>query len=103
MSQHATEVAAGERFEFGKNWAWFLQTLNDEKIARGGGLAQEHAGDGEPGRQELSRHRLGQRLVQPGGAAAGARVHSFDYDPNSVGCTAELKRRYYPDDDHVDG
>src|SRR5271169_1283545 len=32
MSQHATEVAAGERFEFGKNWAWFLETLNDEKI-----------------------------------------------------------------------
>ena len=32
MSQHATEVATGERFEFGKNWAWFLETLNDEKI-----------------------------------------------------------------------
>jgi 2-polyprenyl-6-hydroxyphenyl methylase/3-demethylubiquinone-9 3-methyltransferase len=28
----------------------------------------------------------------------GARVHSFDYDPNSVGCTQELKRRYFPDD-----
>jgi 2-polyprenyl-6-hydroxyphenyl methylase/3-demethylubiquinone-9 3-methyltransferase len=29
----------------------------------------------------------------------GARVHSFDYDPNSVGCTEELKHRYYADDD----
>ena len=28
----------------------------------------------------------------------GARVLSFDFDPDSVGCTAELKRRYYPDD-----
>ena len=28
----------------------------------------------------------------------GARVHSFDYDPQSVTCTAELKRRYFPDD-----
>jgi len=28
----------------------------------------------------------------------GARVHSFDYDPQSVTCTGELKRRYFPDD-----
>jgi 2-polyprenyl-6-hydroxyphenyl methylase/3-demethylubiquinone-9 3-methyltransferase len=29
----------------------------------------------------------------------GARVHAFDYDPASVACTAELRRRYYPADD----
>jgi 2-polyprenyl-6-hydroxyphenyl methylase/3-demethylubiquinone-9 3-methyltransferase len=29
----------------------------------------------------------------------GARVHSFDYDPNSFACTAELKRRYFPGDE----
>lgn len=28
----------------------------------------------------------------------GASVHSFDYDPQSVACTAELKHRYFPDD-----
>ena len=28
----------------------------------------------------------------------GAKVHSFDYDPHSVACTLELKRRYFPDD-----
>ena len=28
----------------------------------------------------------------------GARVHSFDFDPQSVACTAELKRRYAADD-----
>ena len=28
----------------------------------------------------------------------GALVHSFDYDPDSVGCTRELKRRYFPED-----
>jgi len=25
----------------------------------------------------------------------GARVHSFDFDNDSVACTAELKRRYF--------
>jgi SAM-dependent methyltransferase len=28
----------------------------------------------------------------------GARVHSFDFDPLSVACTMELKRRYFPND-----
>jgi 2-polyprenyl-6-hydroxyphenyl methylase/3-demethylubiquinone-9 3-methyltransferase len=28
----------------------------------------------------------------------GAHVFSFDYDPRSVACTAELRRRYHPDD-----
>ncbi|RME33048.1 MAG: class I SAM-dependent methyltransferase, partial [Gammaproteobacteria bacterium] len=28
----------------------------------------------------------------------GAQVHSFDYDPESVACTAELRRRFAPDD-----
>jgi len=30
----------------------------------------------------------------------GARVHSFDYDPQSVACTAELKRRYFEGDEN---
>ena len=28
----------------------------------------------------------------------GAKVRSFDFDPQSVGCTRELKKRYYADD-----
>ena len=28
----------------------------------------------------------------------GAYVHSFDYDINSVACTTELKRQYFPND-----
>lgn len=28
----------------------------------------------------------------------GARVHSFDFDPDSVACTRELKQRFFPGD-----
>ena len=28
----------------------------------------------------------------------GATVRSFDFDPQSVACTRELRRRYFPDD-----
>jgi SAM-dependent methyltransferase len=98
MSQHATEVAAGERFEFGKNWAWFLETLNDEKI--------EEAVKSLQGMLETDRLAgmsfldigSGSGLFSLAARKLGARVHSFDYDPQSVGCTAELKRRYFPDD-----
>jgi len=32
MTGHAAEVASSERFEFGANWAQFLNVLNDERI-----------------------------------------------------------------------
>ena len=34
MDSHAVEVAQGERFEFGKNWASFLTSLTDRRIAQ---------------------------------------------------------------------
>jgi SAM-dependent methyltransferase len=30
----------------------------------------------------------------------GATVHSFDFDPQSVACAQELRRRYFPGDEH---
>lgn len=98
MTEHATEVASGERFEFGANWAKFLNVLNDERIA----LAEQSL------RNMLGINDLqGKRFLDIGSGSGlfslvarrlGATVHSFDYDPQSVACTAELKRRYYPDD-----
>lgn len=32
VSEHAKEVARGERFKFGENWSRFLKVLNDERI-----------------------------------------------------------------------
>src|SRR5208283_4665863 len=99
MSQHATEVATGERFEFGKNWERFLQTLNDDKIQE---AIQSLTSNLET--QSLANRSFldigsGSGLFSLAARRLGARVHSFDYDPHSVACTAELKRRYFPDDD----
>lgn len=95
---HAREIARGERFEFGGNWASFLSVLDDDRIAaaerglqrmlqveRLDGLSFLDIGSGS-GLSSLAARRL------------GARVHSFDYDPQSVACTAELRRRYFPGD-----
>jgi 2-polyprenyl-6-hydroxyphenyl methylase/3-demethylubiquinone-9 3-methyltransferase len=98
MNQHAAEVSAGGRFEFGKNWAWFLQTLNDEKIAEA-----EQSLKGRLHVENLSGKSFldigsGSGLFSLAARRLGARVYSFDYDPHSVNCTAELKRRYFPND-----
>ena len=99
MSNHATEVQQGRRFEFGTNWARFLSVLNDERI--------EEA--------KISLRRMlnvesleGKTFVDVGSGSGlfslaarllGAKVHSFDYDPQSVACAVELKRRYFSGDD----
>src|SRR5512145_1920359 len=95
---HAEEVARGERFEFGKNWRRFLEGVRDEQIVTAesslkrmlemdslAGLSFLDIGSGS-GLFSLAARRL------------GARVHSFDFDPNSVACTKELRRRYFPED-----
>ncbi len=98
LDRHAAEVQHGERFEFGKNWRRFLATLNDERIA----LAEQSlrkflAADRLDGRSFLDIGS-GSGLFSLAARRLGAMVRSFDYDPHSVACTTELRRRYFPND-----
>src|SRR5437588_7852716 len=98
MSTNAIEIARGERFEFGKNWSRFLALFDDGRIAR----AEESL------KQMLEVENLeGQSFLDIGSGSGlfslaarrlGARVHSLDYDPHSVACTKELRRRYFNND-----
>lgn len=95
---HRAEVEAGNRFEFGANWARFLDVLDDGRIA----VAEQSL------RDMLEVDSLaGLRFLDAGSGSGlfslvarrlGATVHSFDFDPASVACTRELRRRYFPDD-----
>ena len=98
LDRHADEVARGERFEFGKNWARFLALVDDQRIA----LAELSLGE-MLGRARLDGIRFldigsGSGLFSLAARRLGAEVCSFDYDPHSVACTRELKSRYRPDD-----
>ncbi|HEY2847681.1 MAG TPA: class I SAM-dependent methyltransferase [Pyrinomonadaceae bacterium] len=96
--QHSTEVASGERFEFGKNWAAFLAVLDDERITK----AEESL------KQMLDVETLegktfldigsGSGLFSLAARRLGAKVHSFDYDGSSFACTQELRNRYFAND-----
>jgi SAM-dependent methyltransferase len=98
MSTHAAEIQAGQRFEFGKNWLRFLSVLNDHRILQAEqSLAKALRRDSLDGLTFLDIGS-GSGLFSLAARRLGARVHSFDFDPSSVACTAELRRRYFPGD-----
>src|SRR5579871_3052389 len=98
-SEHQAEVGRGKRFEFGANWSRFLTVLNDERIAQA-----ETSLRGALGVQSLAGKTFvdvgsGSGLFSLAARRLGASVHSFDYDPESVACTRELRSRYFPNDE----
>src|SRR3712207_1360016 len=97
-STHAAEVARGDRFEFGENWSRFLELLDDGRIARAEeSLKTMLEVESLEGKSFLDIGS-GSGLFSLAARRLGARVHSFDYDPQSVACTMELRRRFFPED-----
>jgi 2-polyprenyl-6-hydroxyphenyl methylase/3-demethylubiquinone-9 3-methyltransferase len=92
---------AAVRFPFGRNWASFLEVLSEDRI-----VEAERSLDRMIGRERIAGASFldvgsGSGLFSLAAVRLGAaRVHSFDFDPQSVGCTRELRRRYYPDAAH---
>jgi 2-polyprenyl-3-methyl-5-hydroxy-6-metoxy-1,4-benzoquinol methylase len=95
---HKREVDKGERFEFGKNWRQFLRMLDDTRVS------QAEASLASMLRERTLRGRTfldigsGSGLFSLAARRLGARVHSFDYDADSVACAHELRRRFFPGD-----
>jgi len=99
MRSEPTRSTKEGRFGFGENWARYVELVDDERIA----TAEQSLMD----RLEVSTLE-GYRFLDVGSGSGlfslaarnlGAEVHSFDYDPASVGCTQTLKARYWPEDD----
>lgn len=93
---HRKEVDSGERFEFGRNWARFLEGLNEDRIAQAMSSLEEALGKGWLRGKRMLDVGSGSGLFSLAAKRLGAAVYSFDYDPDSVWCTRELKRRYFP-------
>src|SRR3954454_13237196 len=98
-SAHANEVARGERFEFGENWRRFLDVLDDERIAEAERSLREMLGVESLSGRSFLDIGSGSGLFSLAARRLGAeRVHSFDFDPQSVACTRELRRRAFEGD-----
>ena len=98
LNGHAAETARGDRFEFGKNWSQFLELLDDNRISEAEASLKQMLGVDSLEGLSFIDIGSGSGLFSLAARRLGARVHSFDYDPNSVACTAELRRRYFAND-----
>src|SRR5438093_4798303 len=92
------EIDSQDRFEFGKNWRRFLRVLNDERIEEAKRSLRHMLQVGDLHGKSFLDVGSGSGLFSLAARSLGARVHSFDYDAQSVSCTSELRRRYSPDD-----
>lgn len=97
-SQNSAEIKSESRFAFGENWARFLTTLCEDRIFQAEkSLCEMLKVKDLQGKQFLDIGS-GSGLFSLAARRLGAKVHSFDYDLDSVACTKELKRRYFPND-----
>jgi SAM-dependent methyltransferase len=95
------QVGAGERFRFGANWARFLDGLDEERIVEAERSLRDMLGVSSLEGRAFLDAGSGSGLFSLAAARLGAsRLHSFDFDPDSVGCTQELRRRYFPGATH---
>jgi 2-polyprenyl-6-hydroxyphenyl methylase/3-demethylubiquinone-9 3-methyltransferase len=98
LKTHGQEVSAGDRFSFGRNWASFLAVLDDQRISEAQASLKAMLGVTNLAGQSFLDVGSGSGLFSLAARRLGARVTSFDYDPQSVACTQELKRRYFDGD-----
>jgi 2-polyprenyl-6-hydroxyphenyl methylase/3-demethylubiquinone-9 3-methyltransferase len=87
-----------DRFAFGRNWTSFLAEVDEPAIAAAQqALCDLLQVDSLAGRTFLDVG-CGSGLSSLAARRLGARVHSFDFDADSVAATRLLKERFAPDD-----
>jgi 2-polyprenyl-6-hydroxyphenyl methylase/3-demethylubiquinone-9 3-methyltransferase len=92
-------MQAGERFGFGANWSRFLRDLDDARIAAAEASLKEMLGVARLDGLTFLDIGCGSGLFSLAARRLGAAVRSFDFDPQSVACAQELKKRYFVADD----
>jgi 2-polyprenyl-6-hydroxyphenyl methylase/3-demethylubiquinone-9 3-methyltransferase len=92
------EMKAGERFAFGANWSRFLRVLDEERIVQATDSLKDMLEVDDLKGKTFLDIGSGSGLFSLAAKRLGAKVYSFDYDPQSVACATELKRRYFDND-----
>lgn len=97
--QPAFEGVSRDRFGFGDNWRRFLEHLDEDRVRIAEQSLRDMLGVDDLAGRTFLDIGCGSGLFSLAARRLGARVHSFDYDPQSVACARELKRRFFPEDE----
>ena len=90
-----TQIKNGTRFAFGKNWKNFLNVLSEDRIAVAIKSLQDMFQVETLRGATFLDIGCGSGMFSLAAMKLGANVHSFDFDPESVACTTQLKNRYF--------
>lgn len=93
------EIQHGERFAFGDNWSRFLKVLDENRIREAEVSIKSMLGLDRLDNLTFLDAGSGSGLFSLAVYRLGAKVYSFDYDPQSVATTHELRRRYGKNED----
>jgi 2-polyprenyl-3-methyl-5-hydroxy-6-metoxy-1,4-benzoquinol methylase len=91
MTSHSNEIASGQRFAFGANWARFLDRLDDTRIAQAEQSLGNMLGTTDFRGRSFLDVGCGSGLFSLAACRMGASVRSFDYDLDSVACAQQLR------------
>jgi len=93
-----SEQSEGLRFAFGENWSRFLETMNPAALERAvQSLRDMFETDSLEGKTFIDIGS-GSGLFSLAARVLGAKVTSFDYDPQSVATTTRMRELYRPGD-----
>lgn len=101
MTTEKQDIPLAERFAFGKNWTDYLTKLNSGRVNEAKEFMKKSFSEGLEGKSFLDIG-CGSGLFSLAAKELGAKVVSFDFDPDSVGCTQRLKEQFHPDDKNWD-
>lgn len=94
------ESMSERRFQFGENWLQFAADLQPNQIVEAKESLSRLLGCNDLDGLSFLDIGCGSGLFSLAARRMGARVRSFDFDPDSVACTQALRDRYYPEDPH---
>lgn len=83
------------RFKFGKNWEYFLNTLDETQLREAELSLKEMLGVDTLKDRTFLDVGCGSGIFSLAARRLGARVTSFDYDADSVACAEKLKKQFF--------
>jgi len=98
MTAKERQTEDGNRFEFGRNWLEYIRELDEAKIEQAERSLTRMLGLSDLGGLSFLDIGVGSGLMSLVARRLGARVFSFDSDPESVTCSRQVRAKYFSDD-----
>ncbi|MFG1959012.1 class I SAM-dependent methyltransferase [Nonomuraea sp. NPDC049028] len=86
-----------DRFAFGDNWLSFLELVDEHRIAMAVTSLRDALGVADLSGRTFLDIGCGSGLFSLAAHRLGAKIHSFDYDVNSVAASAKLRSIFAPE------